>query len=39
MMWCKKLLRSGASGYVFKLNTAKELLAAVDAVLRGESSQ
>jgi DNA-binding NarL/FixJ family response regulator len=32
----QEALRSGASGYVIKLNIANELLAAVDAVLRGE---
>jgi DNA-binding NarL/FixJ family response regulator len=32
----QEALKSGARGYVIKINAAKDLIAAVDAVLRGE---
>ena len=35
-MWCKTPLAEGAKGYVVKTDARRELLTAVDAVLRGE---
>ena len=35
-MWCKAPFAEGAKGYVVKTDARRELLTAVDAVLRGE---